>query len=101
MCVQWHRCHSWRDLSGRRVSAMTFTVILVLFSLAVLALAVCDRRARRAAGLSSRDSYPGHITDLGPDTARIREEVWAIAPHERSTCVTRGGFPGPGWIGVR
>ena len=79
---------------------MTFALFLILTALLVVALAAADRRSRRAAGLPTLDTYPGHITDLGPDTDRIREEVRGIAAHE-GPAVERHGFPGPGWIGVR
>lgn len=79
---------------------MTFIAFVVLTTLFVVVLAVADRRSRRAAGLPTLDTYPGHITDLGPDTDRIREEVRGIAAHEQPA-VERDGFPGPGWIGVR
>lgn len=78
---------------------MTFALFLILTALLVVALAAADRRSRRAAGLPTLDTYPGHITDLGPDTDRIREEVRVIAAHEEPA-VDRHGFPGPGWIGV-
>lgn len=79
---------------------MTFIAFVVLTVLFVAGLALADRRSRRAAGLPTLDTYPGHITDLGPDTDRIREEVGGIAAHEQPA-VESHGFPGPGWIGVR
>lgn len=80
---------------------MNFIALLVLTTLFVVVIALADRCSRRAAGLPTIDTYPGHITDLGPDTDRIREEVRAMAAHEQSADDTRHGFPGPGWIGVR
>ncbi|MBE7161632.1 MAG: hypothetical protein INR72_10325 [Williamsia herbipolensis] len=79
---------------------MTFLAFLIVTVLFVVVLALTDRRSRRAQGLPTLDSYPGHITDLGPDTDRIREEVRGIAAHEQPAA-GRHGFPGPGWIGVR
>jgi hypothetical protein len=80
---------------------MTFLAFLAVTVAIVVVLALADRRSRRAHGLPTLDHHPGHITDLGPDTDRIRAEVRGIAAHERPVVDTRHGFPGPGWIGVR